>query len=334
MKRFVCLFAVFLAGTSVAWSVDFYQGAFSGGNSEFVASYYQRFVTAKNRHSSFDKVKSNPAAGGIAYQYHNGDQWTAGLSISYEQGDIKAYSSDWNAVGYRDIYNKLTNRNLGFTVFGKMNLFDGWYVKGSGHLGFNWLKLKHNDWTQYSAAGGYLGQGGDYYGRGNRSSTQFGLSLEGGKAFVVGDGFIITPHAGIDYSYTPKARIKVWDAATGFDNTLSIAHQNYFELPIGVMASKDFCAGDWTITPSVDLTVVPAVGNIKSDNMNYRTGFASFTGSDWKAYGVGGDHWGGRVSAGVKADMSKRAGMELKYAYEGRRKYDDHRLMLSGFIRF
>ena len=304
-KTVLLLFAAFVSG-SFAYAVDFDTKACITPHSEIFVSGLQRFVTAKNKDSSVDKVKAKPTSMAIGYQYV-GERWTTGLSVSYETGKRKMW--DYGD----DEYAKLRDRMFGFTLFGTYQSDCGYYVKGSAFLGFARTKVRE----------GYIGTN-DISRRGHDNSTRVGASVEIGKEFDFGDNYRITPHVGFDYSYMPSEHRDY--IAAGVPGRGNSVHQNFYEIPVGVTFAKDFVACDWVITPSVDLTFVPSVGKMKRGNMNVRTGFASRTGSEWKVYGIGADHWGGRVKAGIRAVKSERFDIDVNYAYEGRKKYHDHRI--------
>lgn len=306
MKKTLLLLLAAFMSVSFAYSVDFDAKACVTPHSEIFVSGLQRFVSAKNKDSSANKVESKPTSVAIGYQYVR-DRWTTGLSLSYETGNRKIWDDS------DDEFAKVRDRMFGFTLFGTYQSDCGYYVKSSAFLGFARTKVRS----------GYIGPD-SISERGRDSSTRFGASIELGKEYAFGNDYRITPHVGFDYSYLPSEhRDYTVAGAAGRWNSV---HQNFYEIPVGVTFAKDFVACDWVITPSVDLTFVPSVGKMKRGNMNIRTGFASRTGSEWKVYGIGADHCGGRVKAGIRAVKSERFDIDVNYAYEGRKKYHDHRI--------
>lgn len=313
-KTLYAVLAAFLV-TVTAQAVDFNTRACLNPQSEVFFAGMQRFVTMKNsKHDGerFSKTKYKPTSLAMGYQYQT-EQLTAGIAMSYEIGKIKYYDDDE--------FTKIRDRMFGFTLFGEYRFGCGYYAKGSAFVGFASQKLK----SGYDGADKYTGNG-------SASSTRFGASLEFGKRFDFGNGFLVTPHVGFDYSYLPNKDIPYRDA--GVPEESPWPSQNFYEFPIGVTLAKDYQCGDWVFTPSVDLTLVTSVGGIKNRNMNGRPGFASYNGSEWKVYGIGAGHWGGRATAGIKAVKAGRFDVDFKYAYEGRKKYNDHRLSASVGLAF
>lgn len=315
----VLLAALLLSAPAMA--VDFDPTCYTTTNHQVFTSVLQRYVTAKHSDGRMSKTKYDPTAVALGYKYTTGNGWESGITFSYEQGNAKR-DGRWSGDDYRF---KVRDRTYGFTLFGTYTDPTGWYTKGSAFVGFANQKLKN----------GNDSLGGRYRSDGSRSSTRFGASVELGKIYDFGDGFRVTPHVGFDYAHAPKDRIRVHDYVGGGRYHLNTDSQNFYEIPLGVGIAKDFVTYDWVVTPSLDVTMVSSFGNIKDENMNYRAGFASNVGlNNWKVYGVGADHWGGRVTAGVKAIKSDRFDVGLNYTYEGRKKYNDHRLAAVLGLKF
>lgn len=308
---------------AVAPAVDFNSACYTNSNHEVFVSGFQRFATLKSGDGNISRTKYNPTAGAVGYQYST-PQWSAGLSMSFENGDAKHRFRD----GADQAYFKVRDRTLGFTLFGTYTApTKSWYAKGALFTGFSSQKAKNGYYNIAGAAGRYGDDGSD-------DTTRFGASIELGKLYEFGDGFRLTPHVGFDYAHAPGDEIKFRDLTAGGSRYLTARSQNFYEVPLGVTLARDFTFCDWVLTPSVDLTLVSSFGNISADNMNYRTGFASNSGRDWKVYGVGADHWGGRITAGVRAVKSERFDLDLNYAYEGRKDYNDHRITAAFGIKF
>lgn len=319
MTRSLRLLLALLLLPASALAVDFNPSCYAPSGHEIFASAFQRYVTAKHGDGIMSRTKYDPTAVALGYKYTTGNGWETGVAFSYEQGNAK-HDLSWAGDDYRF---KVRDRTYGFSLFGTYTAPTGWYTKGTAFVGFADQKLKS----------GSDSLGGHYTSDGSRSSTRFGAGLEFGKIYNFGDGFRVTPHAGFDYAYAPRDRIHYRDS--GVPMTLDVASQNFYEIPLGVGLAKDFVTHDWVITPSVDLTLVSSLGNIKDENMNYRAGFASNVGPDaWKVYGVGADHWGGRATAGIKAVKSDRFDVGVNYTYEGRKKYNDHRLAAVLGLKF
>ncbi|MCC8190128.1 MAG: autotransporter outer membrane beta-barrel domain-containing protein, partial [Planctomycetes bacterium] len=164
----------------------------------------------------------------------------------------------------------------------------------------------------WSAADGGLGGGNRVH------KTVYAVGVEGGRDFDLGGSFFLTPHVGLDYAYTPGETYH-WRTTTD-----GLASQSYWEIPLGVTVSKVLDYGSWQVIPKVDVTMVNAIGNM--DVMNAQPGYAYRTAKGWQVAGIGGDHVGARLSAGVDARIGGRTTVEFDYTYEGRKNYNEHRL--------
>ena len=328
MRTSITATLAFILSAYAVQAAEFSPIAYAGCKNEIFISGFQRFATLKHNDGYVQKVRYKPTAGALGYQYVNGPL-SLGASISFEQGDNKLSESESAYNRISDSRLKTRERTVGFTLFGSYKTIGGWYGKGSLFLGFHNQKLKDGHIIEHTPLG-YQTYGFDS--GSSKSGTNFAGSLEVGKVFDFG-GLRLTPHAGYDYSRTHKDRIRGNVYVNGVDygrqELASIASQNYHEFPLGVSLAKDFGFGDWLLTPSVDVTMITSVGNIKDENMNYRSGYASRTGSEWKVYGVGAGHWGGKITAGMKVIKSDRLTLDFNYAFEGRKKYYDHRLSAS-----
>lgn len=284
------------------WAVDFGTRAYNCPTSHTVlASGFQRFARLKNSDSDVT-TRFNPTAGALGYIYSPGN-WYAGAAFSWEHGTRKYAFRDENGGA------KIRSNMPGVSLYGGMEFPEGWYADGGAFLGFG-------DYHARSAHDSTA-----YYGSGSKQHEEvFAANLEVGKNFDFGGNFMLTPHVGFDYAYTPGESYS-WGNADIVGGSRS---QNYVEIPLGVSISKAFDCGNWQIVPKVDLTMVNSIGNM--DAMNTSPGFAYYTPKGWRVAGIGGDHIGARVTAGVKANMSERTSLGLDYTYEGRERYNDHRI--------
>lgn len=312
-RRFGVAAVMAVAVTSAAFAIDFDPNCYRTVNHEIFTSVFQRFVTAKKDEGAIRKTTAKPTAGLVGYRYST-PQLSGGIAVSYEAGNSKNYT---NAGMFR-----LRDETLGLSLFGKYTGLSGWYGQSSLFAGFNRKKLRDG-----SIAGVRYGEDG------RDSSTYFAATLEAGKVFDFGYGTKVTPHAGFNYAFTPSDDLRARSAAGA--ERWSTDRQNFFEIPVGVTFAREFQAGmDWVVTPSVDLTLVSSVGNVNDNNYNYRRGFAAYDGSKWQVHGIGGGHWGGRVTAGINALKSDKFDVGVTYTYEGRKKYDDHRIAAGIGIKF
>lgn len=312
---------------AAAMAVDYNVNQSPSYPNGFFTSAFQRWTTLKNSDGAIGKTRYSGTATAFGYQ-RSTDQLTGGLAVSYEWGSSK---NDWNDPNGPGTYNhfRTRDRTLGFTLFGEYRApVGGWYGQGQAFLGFVNQKIRD---------GHYVDTGGRYGtpGGSKRNSEVFGASLEFGKRYEFGDNFRLTPHIGFDYAHTAGKSFTTGHVnAAGTPLTYRNRGQDYYEIPLGVTFAKDLCFNDWVFTPSVDLTFVSAFGGIDHRNTNFNTGFASYNGRQWKVYGVGADHWGGRVTAGMKAIKAQRFDVDLYYGYEGRKSYNDHRLTAAFGVSF
>lgn len=281
---------------AAALGIDFSNRAYECPTSSTVfVSAFQRFASLKNSDSTHTRY--NPTAGAVGYIHRQG-MWEAGAAVSYEHGTRKYDESNGS---YR-----VRSNTPGVSLFGTVNAMNGWYVDASTFLGFGHYKPK-----DLSGFGG-----GD-----SLNKTVFALGGEVGKNFELGSGFLVTPHVGVDYAYTPTERHRWAGARRDVDS------QSYWEIPLGVSFSKTLNCGAWVVTPKVDLTLVNSIGGM--DTINRQPGFAYRTNKGWRVAGIGGDHIGGRFTGGVAAKLNQRTEVGLDYTYEVRKSYNDHRLMAA-----
>lgn len=301
---------VLLCGS--VFAVDFNSNCYGTTNHEVFTSAFQRFVTAKSGKGDVNKTTYKPTAGLLGYRYST-PQWSAGVAVSYENGLSKNRLDD-------GIF-RMREETLGVSLFGRYNGFSGWYAQSSFFTGFNRTRMRDG-----VTSNGWITPDG------REKSTLFAATLELGKTYDFGEGTRITPHAGFNFSSTPGSDLRF--AQNGNRETWNIKRQNYYEIPLGVTFAKDFYARDWVVTPSVDLTMIGTVGNMNDENYNVRSGFAAYDGSKWQVHGVGAGHWGGRVTAGINAIKSEKFDVGVSYAYEGRKKYSDHRITAGIGFKF
>lgn len=296
--------------------------AFSQPNHQFIAAFQQRFARLDHGSSDVSKNKYNSSTEAIAYVYSNGPL-TAGAALSYEYGTRK-YDFINRSGNSFDGAGKLRDHTLGINLFATYRTLEGWYGTGNIFAGFNKTKPK----SMYSL--NTDGTRNDYYGFDSERDTVFATSLEAGKYFDLGDSIFLKPHLGLDYAYVPGVSYEYMNR--GLHDSLSAGSQNFLEIPLGVGVGKTFAAGCWVITPSVDVSLVNAIG--KMDNKNFQPGFSTFDGTRWRTYGIAGGHTGGRITAGIDASFNQKFDLGLDYTYEGRKSYNDHRLSAMFGISF
>lgn len=296
-------------------------------------SMQQRFVKAKKdqtQHSTGygwfprsykqkTESKSSPTAVAVGYVFSR-DCWYAGATLSFET-ETRTHETSTQ----RDIfYNKIRNETYGLTLFGRLNTTNGYYVKGSGVIGYRHSKAKQSYLE-------FLGLGRDELQKGDvdRGSSA-GLSVEFGKDFLLDENWGITPHLGFDYSYNQKSEYDF-----GFPGQIALGkikwdRRHSLEIPLGVKLSKTAYYGPWAVTGFVDATFIASIGRRDV----WHTGFSSRTADEWKVYGIGGGHYGGRLKGGFTTRYNERLTMGIDYTYEGRKRYNDHRVSATFGLAF
>lgn len=311
-QRLGVAMAAALVLTGAAFAVDFDADCYRLTSHEIFTSGFQRFVTSKSTKGVLRKTTARPTAGLVGYRYST-PQLSAGLAVSYEAGNSRNYS---DAGMFR-----LRDETIGVSLFSRYTGFSGWYAQSSLFGGYN----------RKEARDGVV-NGVAISRNGRDSSNYFAATLELGRQFDLNNGLRITPHAGFNYSYAPSSELRVRE--NGAPARWDVDSQNFFDIPVGVTFAREFSASDWTVTPSVDLTLVGTVGGIDRENYNYRYGFAAYDGSKWQVHGVGSGRWGGRVTAGINALKADRFDVGVNYSYEGRKRYEDHRITAGVGVRF
>lgn len=311
MRRLCVALIAVCAFASASYGVDFNRRAYSCPytNDVFV-SILQRIGRGKKDYDQGDsRTRYNPTSFSVGY-VHDVERWYAGASFNYETGSRKL-----TAVGDNKL--KISTSMPGIALFGGITDGYGAYVDASMFFGFASFKGKDLRLNGVNIPGSDTDH-----------KTMFALGLEAGKRFDFGHfgGLGLTPHVGIDYAYAPTERYRT-GGLTG-----SIDSQSYFEIPFGVTISKDFVFGGLNVTPKLDLTVVTSLG--KMDPYNEHPGFAYRTAKGWKVAGISAGRIGGRITAGVDSRLSDRMKVGFDYAFEGRSRYQDHRLSANFAFSF
>lgn len=304
MRKVLLAAIAFLVCAPAVPAVDFDNRVWSSPGASVFVSGLRRFARMNDGGA---RTGFNPYAVALGFEYAT-PGWSSGLAVSYETGHLR-YESPGE-------YARIQDRTLGFTLFGTRRFGAGFYGKGSVFLGFASQRLR----TGYDGTGPYAADGSDH-------SIRFGAGVEVGKIYEIGSGLRFTPHAGFDYASVPGSSVSYNRA--GASGRVALPYQNTYEIPLGLALAKEFTVGDWTFTPSVDATLITAVGHIRERNKGARPGFASRTGAEWRVYGVGDGHWGGRITTGVKAVKAGRFDFDVNYVYERRRRHHDHRAVAS-----
>ncbi|MCD8138938.1 MAG: autotransporter outer membrane beta-barrel domain-containing protein [Planctomycetaceae bacterium] len=273
------------------------------------ASIMHRNVRLKKETDTFPRAKYTPTSFSVGY-VHTANRLQYGGAFNFEAGTRKL-----NGPGNFGM--KVRTNVPGVSGFATLRPFtDSTYVSASAFVGFAQFKGKD------AFANGRIN------GTDKENRTLFSLGFEVGRTWTFGYGLMLTPHVGFDYTYAPSERYH-------FDNPASpvtIGSQSFYEFPIGVALRKTFDVGGWMITPKADFTITPSVGRV--DPKNAHPGFAYRVADKWKVVGAAGDNFGARVTLGVDAKLGQRIAVGVDYTYEGRSRYDDHRIAASFNLAF
>lgn len=319
-RSFVAALAM-LAVCASAFSGQYQARGYGRGYDEYArnpnayecVSVNQAFVSIMHRSvrlkkSEGPRTKYTPTAFAVGY-VHTMDKLQLGAAFNFEGGNRK--------LNYPGIARYKVRTNIpGISTFGTYRPFvDSTYLSASMFLGFANYKAK-DLWTI---------RHGNVGGEDKEHRNVFSLGLEAGRTWVFGQGFQVTPHVGLDFSYAPSERYNM--AGVAWDHLDS---QTYWEIPLGVTLRKTFDFGGWLITPKADFTLVTRVGGV--DPKNAHPGFSYRVADKWKTVGASADSFGARITLGVDARFTDRWTFGVEYIYEGRSKYNDHRI--SGSVGY
>ena len=327
MKRWIVLFT-FIAATSYAgeyasqpgrldWSSAFPPSVSNTGNHSVFTSAFQRWTTLREKYSYSLRQHYSSSAVAAGYSYTH-ESWKLGAAFSYEHGTRKYHYKGTPDPYQWDIQNiRKRSNTASITIFGGLLNQANWYLDASATVAFQ----KFNNDMLYPGSLDY---------KARESRTHFSASLETGKSFILGQGFIITPHLGVDFAIIEKTYLSsftppvpsVWEGE----------HQYAAEIPFGIRISKSVTSGCWSITPFADLGAVITVGRISF--ASFHPGFAVNTGTGWKTYGVSNNDFGGRIQTGVQAKYNERFTFGVNYTFEVRKDYRDHRISANFDLAF
>ncbi|MDR1519508.1 MAG: autotransporter outer membrane beta-barrel domain-containing protein [Planctomycetota bacterium] len=291
-----------------AGATDFQLQAKPDGSVWLVGSLAHRSAVLKNpRGGSLETRHSSTA--GMAGVESVQEGWSAGAALIYEDGKIRS--------DYGGAQSRVKSESVGGAIYGSVYDPDGLYLKGALYVGRNSQELKDGSAMVGGAPVSLRGAGKD-------KSLYLGASLEAGKRLELANEVRLTPHLGVDFSRTPSADIPF--SAGGVPALASWEGQTSLEPSLGVALAKDFEIEDWRLTPSLDLSAAVRLGGMKPGNLNTRPGFMAWDGQDWRTLGAGAGRWGGRFAAGIKAVRAEKIELDLKYSFEARESYRDHRI--------
>lgn len=303
MRSLGLLFILFALSAGIACGASAPHGVYTAG--------LQRWLHIGDTHWP-TKAKSSAYAVGYRYRAEN---WHVGLNFSYEYAKRK--DSALEVI-------RVNPKTPGFAVHGGYRFASGIGLRGTAFVGFSELTFSSRFKTLLQ----------EHVGRDTIHNTQAGFGIEADKAYIW-RGLIVTPHIGLDYSYSPEERYVV-DNIPGLPvafRAYQMAEKRHFlEIPLGVRLEKTFSRAGWNLTPSLDLTFINV---FKRDNeLNAAPGYASFDGERWRIYGVRSGAAAGRFTGALAVDRSGNFSVKAEYAYERRLHYNDHRLTAKLALAF
>lgn len=150
------------------------------------------------------------------------------------------------------------------------------------------------------------------------------LGLRAERKFLAG-GMEIIPHAGLRYSNVKMDEMN-------FSNVLSAepGKANIVQIPLGVTLAKEIATeSGWSITPSLDLSVIPALGDTDLDQDVHFTGLGAVATMETEIL----DEFSGRAQLGVEATKGNFY-MGLDYSYQGSSNMDVHGVQANIGFKF
>lgn len=150
------------------------------------------------------------------------------------------------------------------------------------------------------------------------------LGLRAERKFLAG-GMEIIPHAGLRYSNVKMDEMN-------FSNVLSAepGKANIVQIPLGVTLAKEIATeSGWSITPSLDLSVIPVLGDTDLDQDVHFTGLGAVATMETEIL----DEFSGRAQLGVEATKGNFY-MGLDYSYQGSSNMDVHGVQANIGFKF
>ncbi len=238
--------------------------------------------------------------------------FTMGGAFTYSRGDydVKGVNDD-NTI---DTY--------GFSLYGQFyNPANGVFATVTGGYAYH-----DNEYNRYIAASVNLWQRGENH----TNSWYFGGNV--GKDFAFDSGsptkFILTPTVGL---YWADNKGSEYTANGAVNQVIGTMKQKSFQLPVDVAARVVHELNDCS-----SVTVKVAGGysyNFKNDGAEGTVRY-NHTGSDtFGVYGAAPGRHGWNIGAGVKYQY-KNMDLGVDYRYDGRKKFDGHRVSATVGVNF
>lgn len=159
--------------------------------------------------------------------------FTVGAALTISTGDTDSTNTLVNSTTDSDF--------VGLSVYGSKAIGDFKVAADLGYLhGANDVSVKSFGINDFSA-----------------DTDAFTLGFRGEYLIETGN-FKVVPHIGLRYTYLTTDDFEA-AYTTDFDD------MNVFQMPVGVTVAGNIGASGWNLTPSIDLSVVPAFGDKDAD---------------------------------------------------------------------
>ena len=139
----------------------------------------------------------------------------------------------------------------------------------------------------------------------------------------------IVPHAGVRvnslhaYGYDVESAGRTVYKADDLNATV-------WQFPVGVTFSRAFTAGAWNVTPQLDLSVIPAAGDLEARQEMRVPGVPGSAEMDSSIM----DAWSGRATLGIEAKHDNGVSLGLNYSYQMSEHTSDHGVQASFSYEF
>lgn len=153
----------------------------------------------------------------------------------------------------------------------------------------------------------------------DNTATNVSAGLRG-EYKVSTDLLDIIPHVGVRLN---SLHVKSFDLESAGQTVMSVDDMNatIWQFPVGVTFSKDIATSNgWTVTPQVDLSVIPAAGDIEARQDVKIPGIPGSAEMDSSIM----DAFSGRASLGVEAKNENGFSVGVNYSFQGSAHTADH----------
>ncbi len=252
-------------------------------------------------------------ATGVSIGYDRGfGCFTLGGAFTYSRGDydVKGVNDD-NTI---DTY--------GFSLYGQFyNPNNGVFATLTGGYAYN-----DNEYNRF------IGAGVNRWQRGDNHTTSWYIGGNVGKDFTFDSGsptkFILTPTVGL---YWADNKGSEYNANGAVSQVIGTMKQKSFQLPVDVAARV---VHDLSECSSITLKVAGGYSyNFKNDGAEGTISYNHAGAESFGVYGAAPGRHGWNVGAGVKYQY-KNMDLGVDYRYDGRKKFDGHRVSATVGVNF